>query len=74
MDFMKDTIKVAMINGKEVEYHTAHDEMIKDDYINSFDYIGQGYIYSVDGLHQGYNKSDVLHFWIRNKNHFMFRM
>jgi len=58
------TICVASINGKLVKYDAAHNTRDASYNPDVFDYIGQGFIFSVNGIVQGYTEKDVCHFWI----------
>lgn len=60
-----ETIKIAMIGGKEMEYDICTSKYPSEfDYTKDFTYIGAGYIYSINGIVQRYGPDDVMHFWV----------
>lgn len=62
--------RIAMIDGKQVEYDFCceYDEVASKELLGfypGYEYLGTGYIYSIDGVLQKGSKNYMLHFWKR---------
>lgn len=59
-----EPIRVAMIDGKEVQYDVCTSTRSSIGPEINWHYLGTGYVYSINGIMQGYGPDDVMHFWV----------
>lgn len=57
-------IRIAMIDGKEMQYDVCTSTRSSIGPEINWHYLGTGYIYSINGIVQGYGPDDVMHFWV----------
>lgn len=63
-DLAVPVVRVAMIDGKEVQYDVCTSTRSSIGPEIKWHYLGVGYIYSINGIVQGYGPDDVMHFWV----------
>lgn len=63
-DLAVPVVRVAMIDGKEVQYDVCTSTRSSIGPEINWHYLGAGYIYSINGIVQGYGPDDVMHFWV----------